>query len=194
MGGTGRPGRSDSTSGTGGPARSGGGRDADAAGDADEVLGRLFREEYARLVGLARLLIDTRAEAEELVQEAFARTFAAWDRLDDPEAALPYLRTTVVNLARGGLRRRATVRRTPLDLVPDEPGADRAVAATEAQREVLAAVRDLPERQREVVVLRYLLELSTAEAATTLGISDGSVKTHLHRALATLETTLEGAR
>lgn len=68
------------------------------------------------------------------------------------------------------------------------------MAATEAQREVLAAVRDLPERQREVVVLRYLLELSTAEAASTLGISEGSVKTHLHRALATLETTLEGAR
>ena len=165
-----------------------------AAGDADEVLGRLFRDEYARLVGLARLLIDTRAEAEELVQEAFARTFAAWDRLDDPDAALPYLRTTVVNLARGGLRRRATVRRTPVPGTPDAPGADATVAASEAQREVLAAVRDLPERQREVVVLRYLLELSTADTADALGIAPGSVKTHLHRALATLETTLEGAR
>ncbi len=191
MGGTGRPMGSDGASTTVG---STGAPGTGAAGDPDEVLGRLFRDEYARLVGLARLLIDTRAEAEELVQEAFARTFAAWDRLDDPAAALPYLRTTVVNLARGGLRRRATARRTPVPGTPDAPGADAAVAASEAQREVLAAVRDLPERQREVVVLRYLLELSTADTADALGISAGSVKTHLHRALATLETTLEGAR
>jgi RNA polymerase sigma-70 factor (sigma-E family) len=164
------------------------------AGDADEVLGALFREEYARLVGLARVLIDTRAEAEELVQEAFARTFAAWARIDDHAAALAYLRTTVVNLARGGLRRRATVRRTPLEPKGTAPAADAAAAATEAQREVLAAVRALPVRQREVVVLRYLLELSTADTAATLDISPGSVKTHLHRALAALETTLEGVR
>ncbi len=162
--------------------------------DADEVLGAIFRREYARLVGLARVLIDTRAEAEELVQEAFARTYAAWERIDEPDAALAYLRTTVVNLARGGLRRRATVRRTPLDAVGDAPGADAAVTATEAQREVLAAVRALPDRQREVVVLRYLLDLSTADTAATLDISEGSVKTHLHRALGALERALEGTR
>lgn len=158
------------------------------------VLEALFRREYPRLVALARLLVDRQAEAEEIVQEAFARTLAGWERLDQRDDPLPYVRRTVVNLSRDGLRRRRTVRRTPLDAVAVGDAADVRVVLDENQRELAAALRSLPERQRECVVLRYLLDLSTADTAATLGITAGSVKTHLSRGLAALEAALEGTR
>ena len=102
-----------------------------------------------------------------------------WDRLEQRDDPLPYVRRTVVNLARDGLRRRRTVRRSPAPVVGLAPSADVAVVLDENQRELAAALRSLPERQRECVVLRYLLDLSTAETASTLDITTGSVKTHL---------------
>ncbi|MEX1143851.1 MAG: SigE family RNA polymerase sigma factor [Acidimicrobiia bacterium] len=160
-------------------------------GNADAVLGGLFRAQYEPLVGLARLLVDDRGHAEEVVQEAFARAYASWPRLRDQDDPLPYVRRAVVNLARGGLRRRRTVRRTRLTPVPDIASAESAAVARERVRTVASAVRALPRRQRECVVLRYYLDCSTIEAATTLGISEGSVKQHLHRALAALGLVLE---
>jgi RNA polymerase sigma-70 factor (sigma-E family) len=165
------------------------------AADPTAAIESTFRERYAELVALARLLLDDRGEAEEVVQEAFVRTFAARRRLrkaaDDP---LPYLRRAVVNLCRGGLRRRRTRREALLPQGDHAPSADREVVRAEDRDELLAAVRRLPTRQRECVVLRYLLDADTAEAAATLGISEGSVKTHLHRALAALEADLEVTR
>jgi len=155
---------------------------------------RVFRSDYPRLVALARLLIDRQAEAEEIVQEAFVRAYANWERLENQTDPVPYLQRTVVNLARDGLRRRGTVRRTRLSTVDDAPAADTAVLLDESQRELVEALRTLPPRQRECVVLRYLLDCSTAATADLLGISDGSVKTHLSRGLAALELALEGTR
>src|SRR5712692_5207079 len=63
----------------------------------DLVLSGVFREQYRALVGLACLLLDERDQAEEVVQEAFARTYVAWQRLEDPSAPMPYLQRTVVN-------------------------------------------------------------------------------------------------
>jgi RNA polymerase sigma-70 factor (sigma-E family) len=159
--------------------------------DADSALGAAFRQHYEQLVGLARLLVDDRGQAEEVVQEAFARAYASWARLRDHTNPMPYLRTAVVNLARGGLRHRRIVRRTRLEPVGDTASAESVAAARERGRIVANAVRALPRRQRECVVLRYYLESSTAETATTLGISEGSVKQHLHRALAALGTNLQ---
>lgn len=158
--------------------------------DVDSVLGAVFRTQYESLVGLARLLLDDRGQAEEVVQEAFARAFAAWPRLRNHEDPLPYVRSAVANLARGGLRRRHTVRRTRLAPVPDTASAESTALAREQSRHVADAVRALPRRQRECVVLRYFLESSTSEAAATLGISEGAVKQHLHRALAALGISL----
>jgi RNA polymerase sigma-70 factor (sigma-E family) len=160
--------------------------------DRDEVLGRLFRDEYGSLVGLARLLLDDRGQAEEAVQEAFARTYDRWSRVRDHDDALPYVRRAVVNAARGGLRRRRTARRHRPERAPDAPSAEAGVVRHESRREVVAALRALPARQRECVVLRFYLDCSTAETAATLGVSEGSVKTHLHRALAALARELEG--
>jgi RNA polymerase sigma-70 factor (sigma-E family) len=158
--------------------------------DADAVLGALFRLQYGRLVGLARLLLDDRAQAEEVVQEAFARTYASWSRIRDRADALPYVRQVVVNLARGGLRRRRTARGTRLTPAPDAESAETVAATRERKREIADAVRALPRRQRECVVLRYYVDCSIAETASALKISGGSVKQHLHRAHAALALDL----
>jgi RNA polymerase sigma-70 factor (sigma-E family) len=156
----------------------------------DVVLSAVFRESYSTLVGLAALLLDERGHAEEVVQEAFARTYVAWPRLRDRSDPLPYVRQSVVNLARGGLRRRLIVRRyqpaTPV-VVPS-PEAD--VLAAEQRGEIVAAVAVLPRRQRECVVLRYFSDCSVAETARTLGISEGAVKQHTSRAIVALGDVL----
>lgn len=162
--------------------------------DRDEVLGELYRSRYRELVGLARLLLDDRGQAEEVVQEAFARTYAGWTCVREQDEPLPYVRRAVVNLARGGLRRRVVALRHPSEPAPDGISAEATAFAASDRRAVAAAVRLLPERQRQCVVLRYFLDCSTAETAETLGISDGAVKTHLHRALATLAQQLESLR
>lgn len=160
---------------------------------ADDVVAGLHRAHYGRLVGLARLLVDTPAEAEEVVQEAFVRLVASWRRLDDPDRALAYLRSTVLNLARSRLRRRAVARRwlaaqRPGDAAADDGRSDGERAA------VLAALDTLPRRQRECIALRYYDDLSEREIAAALGITEGSVKTHTHRAMAALAGRLEGLR
>lgn len=150
----------------------------------------LYAAHRLPLVRLALLLVDQQQLAEEVVQDAFAGLVARGP-LRDPDAALGYLRTAVVNRSRSVLRRRRTARaHVPRrDLVPVDP-ADRAVLAEE-HREVLAALDTLAPRQREVVVLRYWSGLSEAQIAATLGISRGAVKSTASRALRALETTLE---
>src|SRR5438094_480283 len=80
--------------------------------EASEAVGVLFRELYPQLVGLGVVLTGERELAEDLAQESFAQLLKAWERLRDPAAAPAYLRSTMVNLARSGLRRRMVRRRT----------------------------------------------------------------------------------
>jgi RNA polymerase sigma-70 factor (sigma-E family) len=156
----------------------------------DRALADLYAAQYPRLVGLARLLLDERGLAEEVVQEAFARTYAAWPRIRRTDDPLPYVRRAVVNLARGGLRHRRVVRGAPAARAEDVPSPEQDALVDERRREVADAVRALPRRQRECVVLRYFLDCSTAETADALGVSEGTVKQHLHRALGSLAVTL----
>lgn len=158
--------------------------------DADHVLAVVYRTHAARLVGLARYLLDDPSQAEEVVQEAFARTYAGWSRLRDPEHPLPYVQRAVVNLSRGGLRRRRVARAALVEAPRDAPSAERAATDAARRDEVAAAVRTLPRRQNECIVLRYYLDSSIDDIATTLKISDGTVKQHLHRAHATLAVRL----
>ncbi|MGQ0805888.1 MAG: SigE family RNA polymerase sigma factor [Actinomycetota bacterium] len=161
------------------------------APDPDAVLGALFRDRYESLVGLARLLLDDRGQAEEVVQEAFARTYDRWGRIRDRDDPLRYVRRAVVNLARGGLRRRVTARRHRPEPLPDAVSAEAEAVRAEGVRDLVEAVRGLPRRQRECVVLRFYLDSTTAETAVALGVSEGSVKTHLHRALGALARELK---
>ena len=172
---------------------------AGPAGGAAPFEGRLsaaFEAHYRSLVRLASLLLDDVASSEEVVQDAFVQVWSRGPGLRDPERLPAYLRSAVLNGARSQLRRRG-VRRRHLRTV--EPARSAAPAESEAlaadpDGAVLRALRALPDRQREVLALRYYLDLSEAEIAATLRISAGSVKTHAHRGLHTLAEALEGTR
>ena len=157
-------------------------------------LGALHREHYRSLVRLAAVLVDDVATCEELVQDAFVAVLTRHPALIG--ARLPaYLRSAVLNGARSHLRRRRTRERVrPLGVVRVEGSAEAGALRTEEHEVVLAALRALPERQREVLALRYYLDLSEAEIAETLGIGAGTVKTHAARGLAALQHTLGGQR
>lgn len=163
--------------------------------DTDQVLVELFQAHYASLVRLAILLADDNAAAEDLVQDAFVRLHRGWGRLRDPESALPYLRACVVNGGRSRLRRLRTVRTfAKHEVAQHVPSAEHHAVVGETHAELLAAVQTLPDRQRQVLVLRYYAELSETETADTLGISVGAVKSHTHRAVTALGKKLETTR
>ena len=165
----------------------------------DDTLRDLFDGRYRELVRLAVLLVDDRGMAEEIVQDAFVAVAARGDRIDG-DKVLAYLRSSVLNGARDALRRRGTVRRflsRQADRNEPAPTAESPEAAAVShvtRREVLEAVRRLPETQRYVVLLRYFLDCSEAQIAETLGVSAGTVKTSAHRALGNLAPALEALR
>lgn len=160
----------------------------------DELVVLLFEQEGARLVQLARLFVDDRTAAEDLVQEAFIRLARSAHRIREPHKAAAYLRSIVLNLARDHNRRGLVSLRHRAPQAPPPPTVEDVVAEGEAHREVIAALRALPRRQRDCVVLHYYLELPVAEVASTLGLSANSVKTHLQRGLRALRSGLEQER
>ncbi|MFJ7147460.1 SigE family RNA polymerase sigma factor [Streptomyces sp. NPDC100445] len=176
--------------GTAGPA-------ARAVTDAERppVFEELYQHRRLPLVRLAVLLVDDLPTAEDVVQDAFTALFRRHGHrlaaLDDPEA---YLRTSVVNAARSVLRRRRTVRAHVPGPEEHVPAPEEGVLLHEDHREVLAALRTLTGRQREVLVLRYWSHLTEAEIAATLGLSRGTVKSTASRALVALGRRLEGLR
>jgi len=156
-------------------------------------LAAAYREHYASLVRLASLLVDDVGRCEELVQDAFVKVWRRPPDLESPDRMAAYLRSAVLNGARSHLRH-ATVERRHLRSVATSDATHDATGLAGDGPRVLSALRALPERQREVLALRYYLDLSEAEIATTLGISAGSVKTHAHRGLAALAERLEDLR
>lgn len=160
-------------------------------GDVD--LDRLYRLHATPLLRLALVLTGDRPLAEDLVQEAFVRFHRSGAAPADG-AELAYLRRTVVNLSHGHHRHEQVVRRRSVDPAPDAAAADVEAVRRDGQRQVADAVRALPARQRDCVVLRYYAGLTDIEIAEACGISAGSVKTHLHRARAALADTLEALR
>lgn len=153
----------------------------------------LFVEHHRDLVRLAGLLIDDAGGAEEVVQEAYVKLAGKLDRLRQPDAALFYLRRTVMNQAKSRLRRRRTAERHQHHERPTRP--DAAPHADPADRlAVLAAMRGLATRQQQCLVLRYYGGLTDEEIARSLGISLGSAKTHVRRGLAALAERLEDRR
>ena len=166
---------------------------ASVLSDVDRLLVGLFEQEGRSLVRLARLFVDDRNAAEDLVQEAFIRLARTFHRLNDQSKAPAYLRSIVLNLARDHNRRGLVSlrHRLPLDEQAEE---EDALVLREDQRQVIEALRDLPHRQRDCLVLRYYQELGIDDIADALGISRNSVKTHLKRGLAAMETRLEATR
>jgi RNA polymerase sigma-70 factor (sigma-E family) len=139
-----------------------------------------FSEAHRPMLSLAYLLTGSKTQAEEAVQHCFAKVFERWTRIDDPAA---YLRRAVVNRCASWHRHRAVVRRTQSAVATDESYNDH----PDELRDVLDA---LPPRRRAVVILRFYEGLDTAEIAGTLAVSEGTVKSTLHRALEQMKGTL----
>ena len=127
-----------------------------------------------------------------MAQEAFSRLYLKLGRLDDPTAAGQYLRVSVLNEVRSRGRRKAVSRRhLPALLMPAAQGPTEAIEHRDEVAELVRSLDRLPTRQRQVLVLRYWMELSEREIATTLGVSMGSVKKHASRAIGALRRDLE---
>lgn len=139
--------------------------------------GALFRYAY--------LLVGDRGHAEDLLQEALTRTFMRWNRLRDPANAEAYTRRVLTNTATNWFRRKGWSERPRGDL-PTVAQSDDATT----RMWLRAEIRKLPPRQRAVLVLRYLEDLSLSETARVLGCSEGTVKSHGARALRRLRDAL----
>jgi RNA polymerase sigma-70 factor (sigma-E family) len=159
--------------------------------EADRAVTALYAEHYRTLVGLAAFLVRDTATAEEVVQDSFVAMHCGWRRLRDSEKALSYLRRSVVNRSRSVLRHRMVVDKNAPQPLPDMPSAEQG-AITEMERSaVVDALRALPLRQREALVLRFYADLSAGQIASIMGISTGAVKSHTARGISTLRTALE---
>ena len=168
------------------------GRDEPRLG-ADAALTALYLAHYRSLVRLAALLLDDLGTSEEVVQDAYVKMHGAWGRIRDPEAAVGYLRTTVINLARSRMRRAMVARKHAPKPAPDWPSAEYGALERLERDRLIQALRELPLRQRECLVLRYYADLSEAQIAEAMGISNGAVKTHASRGMAALRAKLEPA-
>ncbi len=151
----------------------------------------LYSMHYTALVRLAAMLVRDTPTAEEVVQDSFVAMHDGWDRLRDTEKALAYMRQAVVNRSRSVLRHRMVVEKNQQKPPPDMPSAEHGALALVERSAVIAALRDLPERQREAIVLRYYADLSEAEIAAAMKISRGAVKSHTSRGMAALRLALE---
>jgi RNA polymerase sigma-70 factor (sigma-E family) len=158
---------------------------------ADSVVIELYSVHFQALVELAELLVWDRPTAEEVVQDAFVAMHGSWRRLGDAEKALAYLRQAVVNRSRSVLRRRTVVEKNLQKTPPDMPSAEHEALALLERQAVVTALRGLPDRQREVIVLRYYADMSEVETASVMGVSRGVVKSHLARGMATLRVVVE---
>jgi RNA polymerase sigma-70 factor (sigma-E family) len=157
---------------------------------AEAAVGALYRAQAVGLIRLAYLMLGDRAAAEDVVQDAFCGLYRRWDRLADPGGALPYVRSSVLNGCRTALRRRALGHRVT-GYQPPAGSAEAAVLGREEREEVMRAVRQLPDRQREALVLRFYLDLPDPEIARVMGIRPGTVRSAIHRALRALGHLLE---
>lgn len=144
----------------------------------------LFDQHYLGLVRVAASVVGDRETAEDVVQDVFA---ALPSRVDNPRG---YLITAVFNRSRSVLRRRKVALRFRMHDQPPAESADQPALRADERERVLSAIRGLPDRQRQVVVLRYLEDLSPAEVADLLGISKEAVASSLNRALDSLREKL----
>ena len=158
---------------------------------ADLAVIELYSVHYPALVRLAAMLVRDTPTAEEVVQDAFIAMHDAWDRLRDTDKALAYMRQAVVNRSRSVLRHRVVVEKNLQKAPPDMPSAEAGALTLLERSAVVAALRDLPGRQREAIVLRYYADLSEAEIAAAMHISRGAVKSHTSRGMTALRAALE---
>jgi RNA polymerase sigma-70 factor (sigma-E family) len=153
----------------------------------------LYQEHALSLIRLAKIMLGDQAAAEDIVHDAFLALYRRWSSLEDHDRAVGYLRASVLNgcrtVHRGLTRRDRALRLAPASA--DIVSAEESALIGEANREVMAALRALPARQREAVVLRYYLDLSEDQAAQAMHVSRGTVKSATSRGRAALARMLK---
>jgi RNA polymerase sigma-70 factor (sigma-E family) len=170
------------------------GQASDDVADADQAIAGLYQAHALGLIGLAMIVLGDRPAAEDVVQDAFCGLYRRWAHLADKGKALSYVRSSILNGCRSELRHRIRAeRRGGLAAAPPAASAEYAALLGEEHQQILAALRRLPHRQREALVLRFWLDLSEPEIAESMGISPGTVKSTTSRALAALTRLLEEA-
>ncbi|HEY6495319.1 MAG TPA: SigE family RNA polymerase sigma factor [Trebonia sp.] len=159
--------------------------------EARQQVSALYQAHALGLVKLAVLMTGDQPTAEDVVQDAFLGLYRRWPTLRDADKALGYLRSSVLNGCRSVHRVR--FRRQGVTLDPPDPvdSAEAEAMLGEAHREVLAALRRLPRRQREAVVLRYYLDMTEQQAAKAMGVAPGTVKSATSRGVAALARMLK---
>ncbi len=166
---------------------------ADGLPDAAAAVSALYQDHAVGLIRLAVVMLGDRAAAEDVVQEAFIGLYRRWGQLADTSSALGYVRSSVLNRCRSELRRRMRAERRALrQIAPNDTASAEVIALiTEEHREVLLALRRLPPRQREALVLRFYLDLPVPEIAAAMGVTQGTVKSTTSRGLTALAQLLE---
>ncbi len=160
-----------------------------ACTEAERHVTALYQAHALSLARLALLILGDSAAAQDVVQDAFIGLYRRWDKLANVGAAPAYLRTSVLNGCRTVLRQRS---RVPFQSAAELlDSAEAVLIHTEEQRAVLAAVRRLPARQREALVLRYYLDMTEEQAARAMGVSRGTVKSATSRAVAAVGRMLK---
>ena len=154
-------------------------------------LGETFETFYARefrpLVALAYVLSGSRANAEDLAQEAMAAAYRRWDRVSVMESPTGYVRRATANLAVSAFRRRLTEAKALFRLAGQRTLLPE---MQELDEQFWAFVRRLPRRQAQAVALRYVYDCPVLEVAELMGISEGAAKAHLHKARRSLARSL----
>lgn len=144
-----------------------------SARSADQAITELYRLHYTKLVRLALLIVGEVPAAEDVVQDAYVSVYRSWTKLRNADSAAAFLRAAVVNKARSVLRHRAVADRNTPRAPQDAPSAEHEALVLLGRSALVAALRKLSPRQRQVIVLRYYEGLSEAEIAEVLGIRKG---------------------
>jgi RNA polymerase sigma-70 factor (sigma-E family) len=160
-----------------------------AAAVDDPAFRDYVRARRQALLRTAYLLTGNLADAEDLVQSALAKTYLAWHRIEDRSALDSYVRRAMVNTQISWWRRRR-LEEFPTDEIPDQATVDYPVS-TDVQEALRRAIDRLPQRMRAAVMLRYYEDMTEAEVAEVLGVSIGTVKSTVSRAVAKLRIDIE---
>jgi RNA polymerase sigma-70 factor (sigma-E family) len=159
---------------------------------AEDAVTGLYEANALGLIRLAYIMLGDRPSAEDVVQEAFCGLYRRWPHLAEPASAVHYVRSSVLNGCRSVLRRSNSLRSlAAAGYQPPESSAESVALIGEERREVMRALGQLPQRQREALVLRFYLDLSADEAAAAMGISPSSVRSAITRGLASLGRLLQ---
>jgi RNA polymerase sigma-70 factor (sigma-E family) len=156
---------------------------------AEQQVTALYQAHALSLARLALIMLGDPHAAQDVVQDAFLGLYRRWHKLASADAAPAYLRTSVLNSCRTALKRRS--RPVPHAAGGPLESAEAAMMHSEEQRALLAAIRRLPARQREALVLRYYLDMTEEQAARAMGVSRGTVKSATSRAVAAVGRMLK---